>query len=215
MSGSNVKIGGVRPSIIVFVGSIILLGLFVLIQPERESIDQTSLPWNAYFDEQGELHALGITLNQTTLREAMALYGKDVEIRIFTDQDGSNKTAEAYFPTMYIGSIKAAAAVNLVVPADELEAVYNRGAKISPTTSGGREVKLNSQDNLDFLDRTIESITLIPRKNLDQRAIEMRFGEPDRREMQEDGLERLFFNQIGLEMIIDPDGPEALQYIRR
>ena len=213
MSGAKAKIGGVRPSIIVTVGSLILLALFVLVQPERESMDQSILPWNAHFDEQGNLHALGITLKQTTLREAMDIYGKDVEIRMFTDKDGGHKKAEAYFPAMYIGSIKAAAAVNLQVSAEELETVYKRGAKISPITSGGREVKLSSDDNLNFLDKKIESITLIPRKNLDERAIKMRFGEPDKKAFDEDGLERLFFNKLGLEMIFDPNGPEALQYI--
>ena len=212
MSGSKLKIAGMRPSILAFVGSFVLLGLFVLVQPERESVDPSSLPWNAYFDEQGQLHTLGIILNKTTLREAMEIYGKDVEIKLFTDQDGSNKKAEAYFTVMYIGSIKSAAAVNLKVSDEELEAVYNRGAKISPITSGGREVKLSSEDNLNFLEKTIESITLIPRKNLDARSIEMRFGEPDSRFFGEDGLERLHFKKLGLEMIVDPDGPEALQY---
>jgi len=212
MSGSKAKIGGIRPSIIVIVGSFILLALFIMVQPERESLDESSLPWNAYFDEQGKLHALGITLKQTSLREAMDIYGKDVEIRMFTDKDGGNKKAEAYFPTMYIGSIKAAVAVNLMVSEEELNKVYSRGAKISPITSGGREVKLSSDDNLNFLDKTIESITLIPRKNLDERAISMRFGTPDKTALDNDGLQRLFFNKIGLEMIVDPDGPEALQY---
>jgi len=212
MSGAKAKIGGIRPSVIAFVGSFVLLALFIFVQPEHEKFDQSTLPWNAYFDEQGQLHTLGITLNQTTLREAMDIYGKDVEIKLFTNQDGSQKKAEAYFTVMYIGSIKAAAAVNLKVSEEELQTVYNRGAKISPTTSGGREVKLSSQDNLDFLEKTIESITLIPRRSLDPRAIEMRFGEPDSRVFNEDGLERLYYNKLGLTMIIDPDGPEALQY---
>ena len=212
MSGAKAKIGGIRPSIIVLVGSFILLGLFVFITPEHKKLDASTLPWNAYFDEQGQLHTLGITLNKTTLKEAMDIFGKDVEIKLFTNQDGSEKKAEAYFTVLYIGSIKAAAAVNLVVSEQELEQVYSRGAKISPTTSGGREVKLSSQDNLDFIEKTIESITLIPRRNLDARAIEMRFGTPDRRAFNEDGLERLYYKKLGLIMIIDPDGPEALQY---
>lgn len=213
MSSDNIKVAGIPPFVIVLVGSFLLLGLFIMMQPERERLDESVLPWNAHFDEQGQLHTLGITLKQTTLKEAMEIYGKDVEIRMFTDKDGGNKKAEAYFPTMYIGSIKAAAAVNLQVSAEELEAVYKRGAKISPITSGGREVKLSTEDNLDFLNKKIESITLIPRKNLDPRAIKMRFGEPDKKTLDDDGLERLFFNKIGLEMILDPEGPEALQYI--
>lgn len=212
MSGAQAKIGGVRPSFIVFFGSVALLVLFVLFQPEREEIDPKALPWNAQFNQDGKLETLGITLNETLLREAMLVYGKDVEIRLFTDRDGSNKTAEAYFPTMYIGSIKAAAAVTLNIPDDRLETVYNRGAKISPTTSGGKEIKLSSDDNLAFLDLSISSITLLPRKNLTERSIDLRFGPAARSEVQEDGLERRFYPELGLELIIDPDGPEALQY---
>ena len=197
---------------IVLLGSAVLYGLFLWQQPTREQIDPNTLPWHAQFDEQGQLHALGVTLHQTTLREAMDIFGKDVEIRLFTDADGGNKTAEAYFPTVYIGSIKGAIAVRLSVPPEELEAVYNRGAKISPTTSGAREVKLASQDNLDFIDKTLSSITLLPRNALNERAIQMRFGEPDRKEIQSDQLAHWFYERMGLELIIDPDGPEALQY---
>lgn len=212
MSRTDLKIKGVAPAVIVIVGSLILLALFVMIQPEHSEVDQSALPWNAQFNEQGQLEALGITLKKTTLREAMDVFGKDVEISLFTDKEGGHKKAEAYFTVIYIGAIKAAIAVNLQVSEEELEEVYKRGAKISPITSGGREVKLSSTDNLNFLEKKIESITLIPRKSLDERSIEMRFGIADSRRMGEDGLERLYFNKIGLELILDPDGPEALQY---
>lgn len=212
MSGSDIKIKGVSPALIVIVGSFILLAAFIFLQPEHKEVNQKALPWNAQFNEQGQLEALGITLQQTTLREAMEVFGKDVEIKLFTNKEGGDKKVEAYFTVIYIGAIKASIAVNLDVSDAELETVYNRGAKISPITSGGREVKLSSEDNLNFLEKRIENITLIPRKNLDERSIEMRFGEADRRAIGVDGLERLYFNRMGLEMILDPDGPEALQY---
>lgn len=202
----------IPPFLIVLLGSFALLTLFIWMQPQREPLDKAQLPWNARFDDQGRLHTLGVVLQQTTLREAMTIYGKDVEIRLFTNHDGSNKTAEAYFPAIYIGSIKAAIAVRLQVPAEELEVVYNRGAKISPTGSGAKEIKLASDDNLAFLDKPIVSATLIPRNNLTERGIALRFGEPERKEKQSDGLDHWFFPKLGLEMIIDPEGPEALQY---
>jgi len=196
-----------------FIGSIvILILLFLFTKPEREPIDPKMLPWNSYYDETGTLHALGISIGSTKLVDAMNLYNKDVEIRLFTDGDGSNKTAEAYFPTVYVASIKAALAVTLEVSDEELQIVYDRGAKISPTTSGAKEVKLSTDDNLAYLQKKISSITLIPRKNLSDRAIKMRFGEPDRRLTKEDGLERLYYDKLGLEMIVNPEGQEALQY---
>lgn len=202
----------INPFTIILFGSLALLWLFIQLSPHRESIEDTQLPWNAYYDDQGQLHALGLSLGESTLQEAMNLYGKDVEIRLFTDGDGNNKTAEAYLPVIYIGSIKGAIAMRLNVSQQELETVYRRGAKIKPTQSGAREIKLSSEDNLAFLNKVISSATLIPRKDLNERAIDIRFGQPDRKEKQSDGLDHWFYDQMGLEMIIDREGPEALQY---
>lgn len=197
----------------VFGGSIVALSLMVFIQPERSAVEPAHLPWNASFDEQGNLHALGLTPNVTTLREAMTLYGKDVEIKLFTDNvDQSQKSAEAYFPVVYIGSIKGALALKLMVSSTELDEAFNRGKKITLTPSGSREVELSNVDTFGFLGKTFSSVTLVPQKHLSDRAITMRFGEPDRVEVQSDNLPHWFYERLGLELIVDQEGPEALQY---
>ncbi|WP_127469995.1 hypothetical protein [Thiomicrorhabdus aquaedulcis] len=116
---------------LVFIGSIVALSLMVFIQPERDAVDASHLPWNAHIDEQGQLHALGLKPNVTTLREAMKLYGKDVEIKLFTDNvDQTRKSAEAYFPVVYIGSIKGALALRLNASETQLEEAFQRGKKL-------------------------------------------------------------------------------------
>lgn len=195
-----------------FIGSIAVFAVLLLIQPEREVVNPEQLPWNAHIDESGKLHALGLTLHESSLKDAMALYGKDVEVKIFSEKDESNKSLEAYFPVMYIGSIKAALALRIDASETQIEAAYSNGKKTSVTTSGGREVELYTSDVARFFDSPISSITLIPRKNLTERAIDKRFGTPDKKEIQSDGLPHWFFNKLGLELIIDQEGPEALQY---
>ena len=197
---------------LVFIGSILGFLLILAIQPEREAIDNSHLPWNAQFDESGNLHALGLTIHESTLADAMTLYGKDVEVKMFSDVDESNKSLEAYFPVMYIGSIKAALAVKLEVTQPELDAAYEMGKKITTTTSGTREVELYSSEVEKLLSKKITSLTLVPRNHLTERAISMRFGVPDHKEVQSDHLPHWFFDKLGLEMIIDQEGPEALQY---
>lgn len=197
---------------LVLSGSILGLLLILLFQPDRDAIDTTHLPWNAQFDKSGKLHALGLTIHESSLADAMALYGKDVEVKIFSDIDESNKSLEAYFPVMYIGSIKAALAVRLEVSHAELDAAYEMGKKITTTTSGIREIELYSSEVEKLLSKNITSLTLVPRNHLTERAISMRFGEPDHKEIQSDNLPHWFFNKLGLEMIIDQEGPEALQY---
>jgi hypothetical protein len=199
-------------SLQVLLASIILFILILLLPPKRDQINGQHLPWNAQFNEQGQLQALGLTIHKSTVVDAMKLYGKDVEIKIFSHKDESNKSIEAYFPVIYIGSIKAALALKIDAPEAMLEDAYTKGKKTVINTTGKREVELFNQDQTAFMQMPISSATLLPRKHLTDRAIEMRFGQADRIEVQSDNLEHRFYEQLGLELIIDPEGPEALQF---
>jgi len=195
------------------IGSIIIFILLLLFTvPEGEPVNADHLPWNAHYDQQDKLHAMGLIIGESTLEDAMALYGKDVEVKIFSKKDESNKSLEAFFPVMYIGSIKAGLALRLDAPAEAIETAYSNGKKTSLTTTGEREVELYTSDAQAFFNTPILSATLVPRKNLTDRAIAMRFGEPDSKETQSDGLDHWFYRAKGLELIIDEEGPEALQF---
>lgn len=197
---------------ILIVFSFVVFALILLIQPEREAVNEAHLPWNAKYDSEGNLHALGLTVHKSTLKEAMKLYGKDVEVKIFSKMDESNKSLEAYFPVIYIGSIKAALALKLEASSEAINEAYKNGKKMTITTTGQREIELYSSEVAKFFDVPISSVTLVPRNNLTDRAIAMRFGEPDKKEIQSDNLPHWFFNDLGLELILDKEGPEALQY---
>jgi hypothetical protein len=197
---------------LVLIGSLVIFALMLLIQPQREATDESHLPWNAKFSEDGNLHTLGLIVGQSTVNDAVKLYGKDVEIKMFSALNESDKSVEAYFPVMYIGSIKAALAMRITVPQERMQQAFDNGKKIVMSSTGGREIELYNQDKVEFMNMPVSSITLLPRKHLTERAIKMRFGEPDRKEKQSDGLQHWFFDKLGMEMIIDPEGPEALQY---
>ena len=212
MGKSNTK-KGLPIFWLTLIGSVIGFVIILLISmPEPKDVDQTQLPWNAHYDETNKLHALGLIIGKSTLEDAMALYGKDVEIKIFSNKDESNKSLEAFFPVMYIGSIKAGLALSLEAPYQAIEEAYSNGKTITVTTNGEREVELYTADAVSFFKTPISSATLVPRKNLTDRAISMRFGEPDFKEVQSDGLDHWFYNELGLELIIDNEGPEALQF---
>lgn len=200
---------------IILIGSIVsFLALVWLTTPEGEPVDSQQLPWNAHFNEQGKLQALGLELGTSTLKDAMQLYGKDVEIKIFSAKDESNKSLEAFFPVIYIGSIKAGLALRLDASPEAISAAYDNGKKTTVTQNGERQVELYNSDNVSFFNTPIMSATLVPRKNLTDRAIAKRFGEPAVKEMQSDGLDHWFYPDKGLELIIDKEGPEALQFTR-
>lgn len=200
------------PFWLILVGSLVVLAVLIMFQPEREAIDPTHLPWNSHYDQDGKLNVLGLTINESSLNDAMKLYGKDVEIKIFSEKDESNKSIEAYFPVIYIGSVKAAIALKIDLTQEELDQAYSAGKTTTVTPTGGREVELYSSDVAKFMNHKLSSITLLPRKHLTERSILIRFGEPDKKEIQSDNLPHWFFYSKGLELIIDDEGPEALQY---
>lgn len=196
----------------VLIGGILLFGLLYLISPQRGEVNPEQLPWNASVNAQGQVTALGLTLNHTSLAEAKQLYGQDTETKIFSQKDESLKSLEVYFPSVYIGSIHGALVLKMNVPPLELEQMYTRGSGTTVNQAGNREVTISSGDSITMNPRTFSSLTLVPRKDLPERAIRLRFGEPERIEKQDDGLNHWFYPKMGLEILENPEGGDALQY---
>jgi len=190
-----------------------LIAVMLILTPERKETNPEQLPWNAKILPNHKVQALGLTLTETTLEEAMKLYGKDVEIRLFSNKDETEKSLEAYFPVIYIDSIKAALLLKLKTDEATLNGFYDRGIETTVTATGQRQVKISGKDIVKTLKLPIETATLIPRKNLSYRALKIRFGEPAKIVHEKNiQIERWYYPQYALEIIYDPEGPEALQY---
>lgn len=190
-----------------------LIAIMLIFSPEREEISPDQLPWNAKVLPDHKVQALGLILPESTLEEAMKRYGKDVEIRLFSNKDERDKSLEAYFPVIYIDSIKAALLLKLKADDKTLNDFYDRGIETTVTTTGQRQVKLSGKDIPKVLKLPVEAATLIPKKNLTYRALKVRFGEPEKIINEaKTKIERWVYPQYALEIIYDPEGPEALQY---
>lgn len=199
-------------SLAVLIGGIALMGILVLFPPGREEVNPELLPWNSYYDEQNQLHALGLVLENSTVQDAIAIFGNDYEVKLFSKKDESGKTAEVYFPTANIGTIRGGIALSVNVPPSELETIYENGVQTTVTKLGNRQVTPAAADGEKLLQHTIRHATLVPKKDLTERAIKMRFGEPSRSERQSDGVDHWFYPEKGLEILFNPEGPEGLQY---
>ncbi|MDY0136867.1 MAG: hypothetical protein RBS36_06830 [Thiomicrospira sp.] len=201
-----------RPIYWVVFGALFLFIALMWLSPQKQDFNPEHLPWNAHYDTQGELHALGLTLDRSTLKDAMNLYGRDIEIKLFEMQDGQ-KSAEAYFGSMYIGSIHGALVLKLALSEAELDAYFQRGARTTITQQGTREVQLNNEDTLALFNHAIYEATLVPRRNLTPTAIEKRFGQADAIEQDEaNQLSRWWFRDKGLELILLDGGNDILRY---
>ncbi|SIN69383.1 hypothetical protein SAMN05443662_0095 [Sulfurivirga caldicuralii] len=189
------------------------LGAWLLLPEPTQQPDKSALPWNSFRDEQGRVHALGLVIGQSTLRDAMALYGKDVEIKEFTDPDLQPTSVEAYFPAVYIVSIKSPLILRLKVDPQRMQALLKEAPGVRATPSGDKEVLLSEFQARTLLDAPIESITLPASKDLPKEAILKRFGQPTHiRKNPADKTERWIYPQKGLEIIMDPEGKEVFEW---
>ncbi len=189
------------------------LGAWLLLPNAPQKVDKQALPWNSVRDEQGHVHALGLIIGQSTLRDAMALYGKDVEIKEFTNKDLQPVSVEAYFPSIYLLSIKSPLILRLHVSPQRMQALLEEAPGVRATPSGDKEVLLSEFQARTLLDAPIESITLPVSKDLPKEAIVKRFGQPTYIHTNPaDKTERWIYPEKGLEIIVDPDGKEVLEW---
>ena len=200
-----------RPIYWVLAASVGLFVLLMSLSPNHVEVNESHLPWNAAYQPNGELHALGLVLNKSTMKDVIDLYGRDIEVKLFEMPDGQ-KSAEGYLGSMYIGSIHASMVLKLKIDAEELDGYFARGARTTVSQQGAREVQLNSEDTLALFNYPIYEVTIVPRRNLSEIAIEKRFGQPDHIRSSEEGIASWFYLDKGLELILIADDKDILRY---
>lgn len=184
----------------------LIAGGILLMPPEEHPYKPEELPWNSQVDADGHVHALGLTIGQSTLADAMARYGNDVEVKLFTDAKLTPTSVEAYFPAIYIGAIKSPMILRLKVDYQRMQALMNEAPGVRATPTGNKEVLLSDFQARSLLNTPIEAITLVVKKHLPEEALIKRFGEPVEKVTAPDKTIRWRYPQKGLEVIIDPEG---------
>lgn len=182
---------------------------FFMGSPGNNNFDD--LPWNAKALSATQVKALGLITEQSTLQDAVNLYGKDLQVKIFSNREREPKSLEAYFDVVYIGGLKFKLVINLKTNAEEL-AQLAQGKAFMLLDSGDREADLTRDEKFALLNHKISVITLIPSNDLDEVTIEKRFGPADNKTTDDLGMVHYFVKNKGLEIIIDPQGKEVLQY---
>jgi hypothetical protein len=183
------------------------------VSPPETTQTATALPWEAKVNEAGALEVLGLILDKSTTRDAMALYGKEVQVYLFADGQGKPKSLESFFEDMYIGyTMRGKLVLNIGATREQLQQMMDRGIRIKALESGAREVSLDSDDTIAALDIPIHALTYIPYPKLDEAALESRFGKPVTESVGDDKLKRWHYPDKKLIIIFDDSGRKALQF---
>ncbi len=175
-------------------------------------LKQTEQTPDTWVDDRGRLHVLGITLGETTLRQAETLLRSRSDIALYIypqNHPDAGRTLEAFFP-----AIADHTKVILLLDADDtlLDKLESRATLPHLYPNEVARMNLNPGDLHTARIRVVTKLTLIPSIKLDEATLTTRFGTPSDVATAEDGSITLHFPKVGLVANIDPDGSAQLHF---
>jgi hypothetical protein len=203
-----------------FALSLIALILLALILPffipnagKQEGVDPNSnLPWQITADGQGGSSVFGLRPDVSTLGDVRRRLGDEIEVAIIAEPNEIG-ALEGYYAQLPLGFVLAKMIVTVDVPDEAISAMRERAVRAKHMESTTRRITLHP-DDLAAADRwPIRAISVIPTVNLDEAAIVQRFGEPGERIVVSDKRTHLLYPKLGLDVVVDKDGKELLQYV--
>ncbi|MBD3671775.1 MAG: hypothetical protein HUJ29_13480 [Gammaproteobacteria bacterium] len=196
---------------------VVLAALVFLFWPSAEKGPRQSgrvlLPWDLELNESGRVEVMGIEIGQSTLEDARKSLATRSEVALFQDKDDGHLSAEAFFSEVTSGHLSGRIILSLNIDSKQLHAMAERASKRKPMESGNLKMLPNGQDMDVIADSVIQSVTYIPYIDLDDEIIRMRFGEPQEVVSGEFGIKHYLYPQRGLDILLDSNGKEVVQYI--
>jgi hypothetical protein len=185
-----------------------------MILPEKRDDGVVRLPWLVSVDARGRASVFGFTLGETTLADVRVVLGEEGKINLFSREDGGDRySVEAYFDRIYLDGLRADFVLTVNADQTELQAMYERGLRISQLSSGDKKVNLSPVDIDLLVQRPIRAIAYLPWKSLDTRILENRFGKPKETRTEESGIVHLLYPAEGMDIGLGKDGGTVIQYV--
>jgi hypothetical protein len=199
-------------SILALVAAALLLPILFMPEPGDPGAQEARLPWMIEVQPDGNSRALGLTLNVSTLADAKAAYGPDMEVAIVSAPNELG-ALEAYVASARAGFVTGKLVLTARADEDLIRAMRERAAKTEYMESTTRKATLAPADLATAMALPIRAIAFIPSVNLDRAALLERFGAPAREVAPNDHQTHLLYPDKGLDIILDTQGKELLQYV--
>lgn len=203
-----------------FAFSIVALILAALIIPfflpgagKQEGVDpNANLPWQIELDGQGGSRVFGLQPGVSTLGDVRRRLGGEMEVAIIATPDEVG-TLEGYFSQVALGFVLAKVVVTVDTKNEQILQMRDRALGAKHMESTTRRISLHP-DDLAVAERIpIKAISVIPTVNLDETTVVQRFGPPGERLVASEKRVHLLYPDKGLDVVVDGDGKELLQYV--
>jgi hypothetical protein len=177
-----------------------------------EPVEQGGLPWQIEHPAPGETRIFGLTLGSSSVGEAERRFHAEAKPSLFRSPDG-RLAAEMFFEQVTLAGLKARLVINVTVPATELQAMYERGLRVS-ATGGGRKITPAPEDAARLRALPISGLTYMPSVRLGEEVFIKRFGQPDQRIREKDsGAIHWLYARHGLDITLGGAEKPVLQYV--
>ena len=204
------KQGWILPGVIL--GSLAILALALSI-PGREHNVRDNLPWQIEITTTGLTRVFGLVIGESSLHQFEAQFKEPAEVTMFVTEEGE-KVVEAYFDRVLLSAIRAKVIAVIDIDDAELDAIYERGARVAGRGDGGQKVSLNSADLDRIYNKAVASITYIPSTSLDAELLLQRFGEPTNKVFEEAAdVTHWLYPEQGLDIVLSTNGKVVIQYL--
>ena len=198
--------------VLVLAVAALVLGVMI---PGGDDKPTHTFPWQISHTADGGTQVFGLTLGQSTLHQAELVFQSESELSLFEPAAGKGqRVVEAYFDKVNLGGLSARVVVVMAVSPEQLQAMFERGARISTLGDGSRKVTLNAQDVIHVRNTPIYSITYLPRIRLENALLEKRFGQPEQVITEkETNTRHWLYPKWGLDIALDENNNAVLQYV--
>jgi hypothetical protein len=203
-----------------FAVAIIALIFFALAIPffipgagQKEGVDpNANLPWQIEVNSLGDSTVFGLKPGISTLGDVRRKLGGELEVAIIAEPNEIG-SLEAYYSQVALGFVLAKVIVTVDAKNEAISEMRERALKARHMESTTRQITLHPDDLAVAEGLPIKAISVVPTVNLDEATVIQRFGHPAERLVVSETRVHLLYPQQGLDVMVDNDGKELLQYV--
>ncbi len=200
-------------SFLIFLTIIIFALLSLKPDSKHSTASVEGLPWQIEILPEGRSKVFGVTLGQSTLGEAREQLGEDMTLAIIVASGQDTGGLEMFYSRYKAGVFSG----KLVLAADlepgTVVQLMKRAIKAGYMDSGARKFTLHPEDLPIAFQAPLASMAFIPSVNIDEGSAMKRFGPASEIIRTSDQLVHLLYPDKGLDLIINENGKEVLQYV--
>lgn len=200
--------------------AIIVAALAILLGPvvwqfthyQPQDVPSSGLPWQIETLPGGEAQVFGLTLGRSTLADARARFGTEMQLAVIAEP-GEDGNVEGYYESVTAGFVAGKLIVTAELSPELIAGMRERAPKTQYMQSTTRRATLAPADEAAALAAPIRGLAFIPGAQLDEAVILERFGQPAERIRVNAHQEHLLYPAKGLDLVLDSKGRELLQYV--